>query len=89
MPRWILNCKDFAALESQRLDRPLTFRDRLAIRIHLVFCPPCHCIRDQFESIRNACRWMPQTDTGTDPEKCVLPDEVRKRIKTVLKNHSI
>lgn len=87
MPRWMINCKDVAALVSEGLDRPLSFWDKVNIKIHLMMCPPCHRVRAQLSSIREACRWIPDNDTDADSANCFLPDEARSIIKSAIKKH--
>lgn len=88
MSRWMLNCKEFSALVSERLDRPLSFWDRVSIKMHRIMCPACHRIQIQLEAIRNACHCIPEEDTDTG-EQCRLPDDARLRIKDALKKHCV
>jgi hypothetical protein len=86
MSRWMLNCKEFSALVSERLDRPLSFWDKMAIRLHCIMCPACNHIQAQLETLSNACRCIPGSDTEVE-EQCHLPDDVRLRIKAELKKY--
>jgi hypothetical protein len=86
MARWMINCKDYAILVSQQLDRPITFWDKVLIKLHQMICPPCNQIQKQFTSIREACRWIPCDEADADQEGCVLPDDARMRIKAALKD---
>jgi hypothetical protein len=85
MPHLIINCKQYAELSSEDLDRPLSFWERVALKIHQVACPPCNEVRDQLASIRNACRWSPDQEDSDEQQQCVLPDEIRQHIKATLK----
>jgi hypothetical protein len=84
----IINCKRYAELSSSDLDRPLSFWERVALKIHQVACPPCNEVRDQLKLIHDACRWLPDEDESgpDDRRQCVMPEEVRQQIKSVLKN---
>lgn len=84
MAQLMINCKQYAELSSKVLDRPLSFWERVALKIHQVACPPCNQVRDQLKSIRSACRWFPQEDDSDDPQ-CILPEEIRQQIKSTLK----
>lgn len=86
MALWMINCKEYASLVSQRLDRPLSFRDKVMMRLHQLVCPPCKHIQAQMASIREACRWVPPNEMDTEQGVCVLPEEARLRIKAALKN---
>jgi hypothetical protein len=89
MSRWMINCKDFARLMSERMDRPLSFRDRIVIRLHLLVCPPCQHIQTHFDAMRQACRWMPGNHRDDESDACRLPEEARSKIKAALKKHCV
>ncbi len=84
MAHLMINCKQYAELSSKDLDRQLSFWERVALKIHRVACPRCNEVRDQFKSIRSACRWFPREDDSDDPQ-CVLSEEIRQQIKCTLK----
>jgi len=51
-------CKEAAALMLMREDRPLTWSDRLALRLHLVICRGCPRFENQVLTMREAMnRW--------------------------------
>jgi hypothetical protein len=54
----MLNCKQNTELLSQALDRPITFREKLAIRLHLMMCRGCRNFEKQLVFIRKASRKM-------------------------------
>ncbi len=86
MARWMINCKEYSILASEDLDRNLSFWERVSVRFHQIICPPCDLFRQQLNSIRTACRAAQTKDGTIDPEACRLPDDVRERIKTVIKD---
>ena len=52
----MLNCKQATALISQGLDRELSLRERLALRLHLLACDGCRVFRRQARMLREFCR---------------------------------
>ena len=52
----IATCKETSALLSQAQDRPLTFRERMALYVHLPLCNGCRNFRSQLAVIRRAAR---------------------------------
>lgn len=52
----MMNCKHATQLMSQELDRPLSWRERTALRLHLLFCDGCRNFRKQMEFMRTAAR---------------------------------
>jgi len=50
----MLTCKETALLVSQSYDRRLSWRERLAVRLHLVFCDACTHFRRQMDFLRRA-----------------------------------
>ena len=60
----MLSCKHTTRLLSEALDRPLSGRERLALRLHLVFCRGCRAFRQQFNFLRRASRAFTGHDDG-------------------------
>lgn len=52
----IPSCREVAALLSQAQDRPLSLRERLALRVHLPLCEACRNFRSQLQILRAAMR---------------------------------
>ena len=51
-------CKESAALLIAREDRPLSFGDRIALRLHMAACKTCPVFERQVLTMRNALsRW--------------------------------
>jgi len=50
----MLTCKETALLVSQSYDRRLSWRERLGVRLHLVFCDACTHFRRQMDFLRGA-----------------------------------
>lgn len=48
----MLSCKQASQLVSQALDRPLTWRERWALRLHLWMCAACRRFNRQLALIR-------------------------------------
>jgi hypothetical protein len=74
----MLNCKQTSLLVSQSLDRPLTWRERLAVRIHLLICVYCRRFTQQLKLIRRHMQaWQQQAAESQDIE---LPLAAKERI---------
>ena len=56
----MLNCKQNSELLSQALDRTMTFREKLAMRLHLMMCQGCRNFEKQMSFIRKAARELPR-----------------------------
>ncbi|MDO8370086.1 MAG: zf-HC2 domain-containing protein [Candidatus Nitrotoga sp.] len=56
----MLNCKQNSELLSQSLDRPITFREKMAMRMHLMMCRGCRSCEKQLAFIRKAAREFSQ-----------------------------
>ncbi|MGA7982415.1 MAG: zf-HC2 domain-containing protein [Chromatiaceae bacterium] len=52
----MLNCKEATQLMSQELDRTLTWRERTALRLHVLMCSGCSNFRRQMAFLRTALR---------------------------------
>ncbi len=74
----MLNCKQTSLLVSQSLDRPLTVRERWAVRWHLFICVYCRRFKQQLLLIQ---RQMTAWQTGSTAQSSVtLSESARKRI---------
>jgi hypothetical protein len=51
----MLTCKETTHLLSAAQDRPLGFRERLELRLHLLICQGCTNYRKQIDFVRAAC----------------------------------
>jgi len=84
------SCKDIAELASRSLDVPLSFRDRLALRLHLMFCacPICRKFFGQLNLSRTACQALAQRlqEDQAYPDGMTLSNEARDRILRVIKS---
>ena len=49
-----LSCKESSRLISQGLDRHLRLGERIALRLHLLFCDACTRLNAQFAFLRRA-----------------------------------
>ena len=52
----MLTCREATALMSQEQDRPLTFAERIGLRLHVWICNGCNNYRRQMGVLRDACR---------------------------------
>ena len=52
----MLTCRQATHLMSEQLDRPLSLRERLALRLHLLICRGCRNFGQQMMFLRNASR---------------------------------
>jgi hypothetical protein len=52
----MLTCKHTTRLISQGQDRPLSLRERVMLRMHLMMCSGCSNFNKQILFIRTACR---------------------------------
>ena len=78
----IISCKEAARLISERRDRPLRWRERIALRIHLAMCGVCSAYRRQIDALGDIARRV-----GTavaDAPLAGLSPEARERIRNRL-----
>ena len=60
----MLNCKEQVARSSDYLDGQLTFRERLLVRHHLMFCPNCRRFIRQMRLMQATLKLLPQEPVG-------------------------
>ncbi len=56
----MLDCKHNTELLSQALDRPVTLREKIAMRLHLMMCRGCRNFEKQLAFMRKAARELPR-----------------------------
>jgi hypothetical protein len=53
----MMNCKQATRLMSEELDRGLTWRERIALKMHVMMCAGCTNFRKQMAFLRRASRF--------------------------------
>ena len=61
-----LSCREASRLISEAMDRPLSFTEKIALRLHVRICDACTRFTRQLEFLRRALKSFPGPD---DPEK--------------------
>ncbi len=80
----MLSCKEASLLSSQSFDRRLAWRERVALRMHLLVCDACRTFANQVAFLRAAAR---QFGRGTNaPELLRLSPDARERIARGLRD---
>jgi hypothetical protein len=82
----MLTCKQASHLVSERHDRKLSWRERIALRIHLWICNNCLRFEKQIKYIQQAVRSGQQD--GNLPTEKPLPPESMERIRKALHEHT-
>ena len=77
-------CKEIVKIVSASLDRPLSFRERTLMKLHLMACKPCVRYMEQSHFLSSATTLL---DENLKDELFTgrLSDEARERIKNLLK----
>lgn len=77
------SCKEIVHIISASLDRPLTRREKVLMKIHLFACKPCVRYLDQSEFVSKAVKIMDESEK-LDLFAGNLSEVARSRIKTAL-----
>lgn len=78
----LMSCKHASRLISQSLDRPLSWRERVSLRLHLSLCDMCTRFQRQLHVLRTAVRQL--TDKVEQDDSLQLPQQARQRIAQAL-----
>jgi hypothetical protein len=86
--RWFLlhrlpTCKEVVGWMSQSMERPLTMRERVLLKLHLWVCAWCVWYLEQLRLMRETLRARAATADGGYPGTS-LSTEARERIKSAL-----
>jgi hypothetical protein len=87
--RWCLlhrlpTCKQMVEVMSQSLERPLTLRERVLLKLHLWVCVWCVWYLEQLRLLRTSLRARAAEATGEHSPGVSLSPEARARIKSSL-----
>ena len=74
----MLTCKQASKLISQSLDRPLTWSERMQLKLHLLICNPCTQFKRQLNMLRIAL--LKLRDSIENDSTIKLPLVVKNRI---------
>lgn len=64
----MLSCKDISALVSRSMDERLSWRQRMAVRLHLTICSGCSRFAGQMSFLRQAARRYPGVVSGRNED---------------------
>ncbi|HJR09206.1 MAG TPA: zf-HC2 domain-containing protein [Pyrinomonadaceae bacterium] len=88
---WLLRrlptCKEIAPLMSESMERRLTARERVALRVHLWVCVWCEWYLQHLRLMREALRQraaQSDVEEETSPASASLSNEARERLKRAL-----
>lgn len=85
MKLWMFRCREVSQKASQSMDMTLPLGQRMAIRIHLVFCRYCLRFYRQLRLLRTLSRMdTPDPSAAEAPE--TLSEETKLRIKEKLRS---
>ncbi len=79
----MLTCKEVSQLASKAQDEPLTFKERLQLKVHLLICSLCARYVKQLHFLKRAIQGL---DEHKDDVR--LSTKSRHRIKASLENQS-
>ncbi len=82
----MLTCKDSSKLISKSLDQPLVFKERIKLRMHLLFCSACRQFERQMNLIHRIARDF--LNRRNQDEIMPMPVETRERIRNNLGFHA-
>jgi glutaredoxin len=78
----MLSCKQASQIISQSLDRPLTMRERFALKLHLLICKYCKRFSQQLHNISVALKLM--TSDIENDNTIKMPSNAKQRITDLI-----
>jgi hypothetical protein len=82
----MLDCRQASHLLSQSMERKLSLRQRLSLRLHLMLCEACAQFSLQLETLRLAMARLGRRFENDDT--LTLSDEARRRIAAAMASRS-
>jgi len=84
----MLNCRDMTKLISDSLERKVTWRQRMEIRMHILMCALCRRFRSDTLTLKKRVKdeTIRQKSTTYVERNLTnrMPDETRERLRTLL-----
>ena len=87
MTHWMFHCKDVSQKVSQSMDVSLPYRQRMAVRIHLLMCRYCARFSRQLMMLRKMSCHIDSDPSSTEAAS-KLSQEAKDRIKAILRSLS-
>jgi hypothetical protein len=81
--RLLPNCKKIVALASQSLDRDLSWRERITMKLHMITCAACLRFFEQSKFLRRAMSEYYHR-CAVDDSDVTISDEARERLKAAM-----
>ncbi|MDX8397797.1 MAG: zf-HC2 domain-containing protein [Mariprofundaceae bacterium] len=78
-------CERISQLASEQLDRPLSLKEKLQLKLHISMCSLCRNYHNSLQTMSNIFKAMRQHDQLDESIK--LPDQSRQKIERTLKEH--
>ena len=75
----MLNCKDASHLQSHAYERPLSARELIGLKLHLLICKGCRGFAQQLNLIHLACRRIDESK-GVGADDPGMPPDTKTRI---------
>ena len=82
----MLSCKQASQIISQSLDKPLTMRERFALKLHLIICKYCKRFSQQVQTLRVALKQMISSIENNNTIE--LPSAAKNRIAALVEANS-
>ena len=82
----MLSCKQASQIISQSLDKPLTTRERFALKLHLIICKYCKRFSQQVQTLRVALKQMISSIENNNTIE--LPSAAKNRIAALVEANS-
>jgi len=82
---FMISCQEASQLVSHQVDRPLSLKDRLRLRFHLLLCKACPTLHRKFETLHRAGQQYILHDEACGNECPDLSPEAKERIAKSLR----
>lgn len=87
MNLFIPNCEHVSKLTSQALDEPMTSRQKMGMKIHMLFCEFCRNNSEQLQLIRTMIQTKKKSKEKKEETKDqAMSSDAKNRINDILKS---
>ncbi|MCC7307539.1 MAG: hypothetical protein IT173_08230 [Acidobacteria bacterium] len=82
--KYLPPCKELIDIASASLDRKLTWRESIVLKLHLIPCKPCVRFIEQSKFMREMMKEF-DSELADELQSRTLSDDARSRLKAVIK----
>ena len=84
----MISCKHASELMSKQADQKLSFKEEVALKLHLFICESCEKFRGQIKLLREAFTLQQSRELESNEDIPAAPREAKQRLLEKIRKHN-